>query len=975
MFDGIPKIKRYTRTLLLGAICAAAQTSVLAETPAVFWQSQPVIPGEIVAVDGHAFQSASTIEWQILPNSAPGSSPAGVVLPTTGFTTGLVPTKIKPQQLNFVLPGTTAGVFAWRVKNPDNTFSTTRLLNGPEPWFMQADRGRRATQGGWFVIHGLQMQYGSGQAQVALMKNGILQIILAARAGGNAYEQTFDVPLTLPAGATAAGANYELYIHNGSGGPNAWVKLSSTIRPDDADLIVVAPAMTWDAIARSKPMINIPSALPPNKTWDDVFDEKIASLQGQGGGMLNVPAGTFLLTRRIILPDRTIMKGAGMDTTILRWDAQLANDDISSVGALVRGRQISGTTLQIGTFSLEDLTLRRTFEDNSTTLNASTSLAGAACISRAFTGGDDQFAHFRRVKCLSLNTPANTQLYQTSVDHNWIRRAAIVLNATRSTEISGCVFEYAQGVFMNGDNGKENAYVRIDGNQFFWRKAPLDALYGSRGLRFVGNTLTMRGSVAGNGLAGDNIGDVGIGMGPFSNNIRDIYIANNIMLRDGPLPVDPTALSKEQKIGFTTDSTTGAYLGHVQSASGSTTLTLTGFGSTPNTKTRNVNQYNQAPVQPGAFVSIISGCGAGQWRELTSSATNVSSITIDRPWDVQPDATSWLTINDMQGRMLIVNNNLSNSPKLQLYFVTHDIVVANNQIGHGGAPASFNLYRGMTDGTGYLSLVRSLHTQYLNNRVGPNGLTFSEPAFVNFVADISQGAYVDYATNSSLITGLDSFSAPLVFRRNQRVGTPLSGSQFKIELNALRPGVLIDLNSGISQVTTSLKQTNLNTNLFQEGAFLDNLPLGAQDSARTFSGLWCLSTAIDQLGTDSLYNYRGIANDCNIAMPMPPPTPTSTYRWTPTLPKTGNYDVYVWWSTRPTRSTAVPITVKHFGATPTLRTFNENDRILGGQWVWHGRYNFNAGTAGYVEVNLNNSLTAPGQQGAADAVLFMPVLQ
>jgi hypothetical protein len=48
----------------------------------------------------------------------------------------------------------------------------------------------------------------------------------------------------------------------------------------------------------------------------------------------------------------------------------------------------------------------------------------------------------------------------------------------------------------------------------------------------------------------------------------------------------------------------------------------------------------------------------------------------------------------------------------------------------------------------------------------------------------------------------------------------------------------------------------------------------------------------------------------------------------------------------------------------TTRTFDE--RTGGGQWHWHGRYTFTAGTAGYVEVSDLNG------QAAADAVRFVP---
>ena len=131
---------------------------------------------------------------------------------------------------------------------------------------------------------------------------------------------------------------------------------------------------------------------------------------------------------------------------------------------------------------------------------------------------------------------------------------------------------------------------------------------------------------------------------------------------------------------------------------------------------------------------------------------------------------------------------------------------------------------------------------------------------------------------------------------------------------------------------------------------IDNANVGVQGAGRSFTGTWCLSAATDSFGTNSLYS-------CSAA---------ATYRWTPTVPADGSYDVYVWWSSHANRSTTVPLTVLHSGG-PTTRTFNE--RAGGGQWVLHGRYAFTAGTAGYVEVSAVNG------QAAADAVRFVPVTQ
>ena len=114
------------------------------------------------------------------------------------------------------------------------------------------------------------------------------------------------------------------------------------------------------------------------------------------------------------------------------------------------------------------------------------------------------------------------------------------------------------------------------------------------------------------------------------------------------------------------------------------------------------------------------------------------------------------------------------------------------------------------------------------------------------------------------------------------------------------------------------------------------------------TGTWCGSAATNFYGADSLYSCGGGVN---------------TYRWTPTIGVAATYDVYVWWTTHPNRSTSVPITVVHAaGSAP--RTFNQ--QTGGGLWVLHGRYTFNAGTAGYVQVSSANG------QAAADAVRLVP---
>jgi subtilisin len=133
---------------------------------------------------------------------------------------------------------------------------------------------------------------------------------------------------------------------------------------------------------------------------------------------------------------------------------------------------------------------------------------------------------------------------------------------------------------------------------------------------------------------------------------------------------------------------------------------------------------------------------------------------------------------------------------------------------------------------------------------------------------------------------------------------------------------------------------------------IDNAGAGVTDASggRTFTGAWCAAPAGNQFGSDALVNCAGSS---------------ATYRWTPTIPNSGAWDVYVWWSASSSLSSKASIKV--VGADSTItRLFDQ--RTGGGQWVLHGRYNFNTGEAGYVQVSSGST-----NQVSADAVRFVAV--
>ena len=116
-----------------------------------------------------------------------------------------------------------------------------------------------------------------------------------------------------------------------------------------------------------------------------------------------------------------------------------------------------------------------------------------------------------------------------------------------------------------------------------------------------------------------------------------------------------------------------------------------------------------------------------------------------------------------------------------------------------------------------------------------------------------------------------------------------------------------------------------------------------QDTNTQKTGTWSPSSGKNPWDGQSVYNNGG-----------------STFRWLPTIPESGRYQVYAWWTYHANRSSAVPYRIGHDGGISTV-TVNQHDPALGGKWVSLGEYDFSAG-AGYIEVSSENG------QASADAV-------
>jgi hypothetical protein len=111
------------------------------------------------------------------------------------------------------------------------------------------------------------------------------------------YEATVEIPAALEPG------EYEVYLHNGLGGAAGW---SEPLR------LTVQPPAAWP-----ETVFDIETYLKQPSDPDEAFAAALADIEKNGGGILALGPYTYLIRRTLVLPRRTILRGAGNRRTQL----------------------------------------------------------------------------------------------------------------------------------------------------------------------------------------------------------------------------------------------------------------------------------------------------------------------------------------------------------------------------------------------------------------------------------------------------------------------------------------------------------------------------------------------------------------------------------------------------------------------------------------------------------------------------------
>ena len=327
-----------------------AGTSLAA--PQVFWASDPVGPNETVLLQGDGFGSVAVVEVTRLEDGKPTAAAAASDL--NGWTR--VPVlQASDCSLKFALPADwKMGVFACRVTS-GGAPSAAVLINAPDAWWVQGDRGASATPGGWLRVLGKSLSF--GHHSIIRLQPELEQG--TPRSMRPTAEDCCSLRLDLPADLQPS--VYTIWVHNGFGGAAAERKAGilrvEAPAPWPANTFSVLEVYGKDAVQQMRKTLSKYSSVPDRT---EGIQAALKKAKANGGGIVYFPAGRYGIKGDLDVPPRTVLEGEGMGLVVLWWGAGRFNLDGGSDEGLEseKDRARVPATLIHGTeFALENMSL------------------------------------------------------------------------------------------------------------------------------------------------------------------------------------------------------------------------------------------------------------------------------------------------------------------------------------------------------------------------------------------------------------------------------------------------------------------------------------------------------------------------------------------------------------------------------------------------------------------------------------------
>jgi len=321
-------------------------------SPAVFWASEPLGPGEMGMLRGDNFAEIGVpdrIELVRLDDGNPGdpqfilqSDPLGTGVDEAALSrmvsftwpeTVIAVDPIQPteQSVKFILPEDLDwGLYVVRMRGQDGAVSPDVLINEPKLWWSQGDQGMAASPGGWMRLFGNNLATTAKETIVRFEPVDSVGTLFELDA-----EIVDEASLKLAIPSDFAAGEYLAYVHNGCGGQLGWsMPMKVTISEADEQIAAVFNVKDFGAVGNGK------------QDDGDAIRAALKAAQESGGGTVYLPRGAYRVSGTFSIPRRTSLKGEARESVALFWND--FDDGTEPPLTLIEG---------VGQFSIENLTI------------------------------------------------------------------------------------------------------------------------------------------------------------------------------------------------------------------------------------------------------------------------------------------------------------------------------------------------------------------------------------------------------------------------------------------------------------------------------------------------------------------------------------------------------------------------------------------------------------------------------------------
>lgn len=400
----------------------------------------------------------------------------------------------------------------------------------------------------------------------------------------------------------------------------------------------------------------------------DAIQAALAAADRNGGGVVYFPRGQYLVTETLRIPPRTVLRGERREWVSIFWPET----------DTPLPEQVRGTSH----FALEDLTLYCSNYTHVIVGDLGRQAGGNIRLERLRVRANIFRGHLT-LEQVAQRFAAFMKLSTGGGDTVRMGGPNIVI---RDCDLYGA----GRSIWLYQADG-----AVVAGNQIYQGRWGWYNFDGCDGLVFENNVVTGADLMS----TGGGISCLG---SPYSRNVY--YAANTLRLMHG-----------WDREAMTTDAGGGAYYGRIASCKG-TTLQLQAPGD-----------WGRGFIGAGVF--ILGGRGMGQFRRIVSYEG--ARVEVERPWDVEPDASSIITITMLHHNYLFIDNAFEDAGiGLQYYGTSIDCIAAGNRaVRAGGFYAS---------GRHYYGYQPSWYCQFLGNeiqegngyRFGPDNIVDAGPSFI-----------------------------------------------------------------------------------------------------------------------------------------------------------------------------------------------------------------------------------------------------